>query len=58
LELLNRGIACKKNPDDTRQDNNSALQPIVLASEAGVHQEDDLKPDEDDEEDLSNRVQY
>jgi hypothetical protein len=55
LELLNRVIACNKNPDDTRQDNNSALEPIVLASEAGVHQEDDLEPDE---EDLCNRVQY
>jgi hypothetical protein len=58
LELLNRVIACNKNTDDARQDNNSALEPIVLATEAGVHQEDDLDPDEDDEEDLSNWVQY
>jgi hypothetical protein len=59
LELLNRVIACNENTDDaSRQDNNSALEPIVLATEAGVHQEDDLDPDKDDEEDLSNRVQY
>ena len=51
LELLQRVIASSKTTDDTRQDNTSVVETILLASEAGVHQEDDLDPDEDDEED-------
>jgi hypothetical protein len=49
LELLERDMASSKTKEDTRVDNTSVVDPMVLGSEAGVHQEDDLDPDEDEE---------
>lgn len=50
LELLNRVKAHAIALMDTRQGNSSEVESIVLASEAGVHHEDDLDPDLDEEE--------
>jgi hypothetical protein len=49
-DLLERVISSIRPTEDTRQDNPTVVVPIVLASEAGVYQEDDLEPDQDDED--------
>jgi hypothetical protein len=50
LELLERILSSSNQSDDTRQDTASPVVPIVLACDAGVHHEDDLEPEEEEED--------
>lgn len=51
MELLHRVKSSSNTTEETRKDNTSLVEPIVLAIEASDHHEDDLDPDRNNEED-------